>query len=118
MEKNKRLAKYMSHYPMLCRVCGDVARGINFNLMTCMSCKTFFRRNAYRQMVSLLLFKNKEACLKLVNRTADAFNSAMQARVTVYATNESLHDEQFDFVKMQKIVQTYFPAEAALVTRK
>jgi len=29
-----------------CRVCGDKARGLNFDVVTCMSCKAFFRRNA------------------------------------------------------------------------
>jgi len=34
-----------------CLVCGDIARGINFDVMTCMSCKAFFRRNAIRDNV-------------------------------------------------------------------
>ncbi|EGT41412.1 hypothetical protein CAEBREN_08904 [Caenorhabditis brenneri] len=32
----------------ICRVCGDFATGYNFNVMTCESCKAFFRRNALR----------------------------------------------------------------------
>jgi hypothetical protein len=32
----------------LCRVCGDTATGYNFNVITCESCKAFFRRNANR----------------------------------------------------------------------
>lgn len=32
----------------LCRVCGDRALGYNFGLITCESCKAFFRRNALR----------------------------------------------------------------------
>ena len=32
----------------LCTVCGDHARGINFNVLTCQPCKAFFRRNALR----------------------------------------------------------------------
>jgi nuclear receptor subfamily 1 group I len=31
-----------------CRVCGDTATGYNFNVITCESCKAFFRRNANR----------------------------------------------------------------------
>jgi nuclear receptor subfamily 1 group I len=31
-----------------CRVCGDIATGYNFNVITCESCKAFFRRNANR----------------------------------------------------------------------
>ncbi|CAF3771454.1 unnamed protein product [Rotaria magnacalcarata] len=44
---------------MKCRICGDVARGLNFNVMTCMSCKSFFRRNAKKKMLlSLCQFDN------------------------------------------------------------
>jgi len=64
------------------------------------------------------LFKNKEACMKLLGRTAIQFNSSMQSKVTVYASNESLQDDKLDFVKMQQIIGSYFPGEAALLTRK
>ncbi|EGT37350.1 hypothetical protein CAEBREN_26095 [Caenorhabditis brenneri] len=33
----------------VCRVCGDKAIGYNFNVITCESCKAFFRRNAYNE---------------------------------------------------------------------
>lgn len=36
---------------MICQVCGDNARGLNFEVMTCMSCKTFFRRHALKPKV-------------------------------------------------------------------
>lgn len=64
------------------------------------------------------LFKNKEACMKLLGRTALQFNSSMQSKVTIYATNESLKDDKLDFVKMQQIIAGYFPGDAALLTRK
>ncbi|CAF1056899.1 unnamed protein product [Rotaria sordida] len=32
----------------ICRVCGDVARIINYGALSCQSCKTFFRRNGLR----------------------------------------------------------------------
>lgn len=32
----------------ICLICGDKANGFNFNVLTCESCKSFFRRNAYR----------------------------------------------------------------------
>jgi len=64
------------------------------------------------------LFKNKEACLKLINRTAEQFTSSMQSRVTVYATNESLHGDELDFVKLRQVIAAYFPAEATLITKK
>ena len=35
-----------------CRVCGAPAHGFNFDQISCDSCKTFFRRNALRPMVS------------------------------------------------------------------
>ncbi|CAF1020351.1 unnamed protein product [Rotaria sordida] len=37
--------------PLICRICGDVARGLNFSVISCMSCKMFFRRHA---LLSLL----------------------------------------------------------------
>jgi len=40
-----------------CRICGDIARGLNFNVMSCMSCKAFFRRNAFKNPVCI--FGNK-----------------------------------------------------------
>jgi len=41
----------LQNSPLICEICGDVARGLNFNVVTCVSCKVFFRRNAYRQQV-------------------------------------------------------------------
>ncbi|CAF2799503.1 unnamed protein product [Rotaria sp. Silwood2] len=32
--------------PLICRICGDIARGLNFSVISCMSCKMFFRRHA------------------------------------------------------------------------
>lgn len=32
-----------------CRVCGDAAVGFNFEVVTCESCKAFFRRNCTRR---------------------------------------------------------------------
>ena len=50
------LTKRTAGLPLICLVCGDVARGINFDLMTCMSCKAFFRRHAAKPLVSTHLF--------------------------------------------------------------
>ncbi|CAJ0583187.1 unnamed protein product, partial [Mesorhabditis spiculigera] len=33
----------------VCRVCGDKAFSYNFNVITCESCKAFFRRNAFKE---------------------------------------------------------------------
>ena len=41
-----------SHSPSICLVCGDIARGVNFAVITCMPCKMFFRRHARSDLVS------------------------------------------------------------------
>ena len=64
------------------------------------------------------LFKNKDACVKLLKKTPDQFNASMQIRVTEYATNESLTGDDLNFVKMQQIIAGYFPADATLMTKK
>ena len=37
----------------LCAVCGDKALGCNFEAISCESCKAFFRRNAFKEKVSV-----------------------------------------------------------------
>ena len=37
---------------LICVVCGASANGYNFDRITCESCKAFFRRNAFRPLVS------------------------------------------------------------------
>jgi len=46
------LTKRTSNLPLICQICGDIARGINFEVMTCMSCKAFFRRHALQSKVN------------------------------------------------------------------
>ena len=54
MESKKISSKDVSaNLPLVCLVCGDIARGLNFDVITCMSCKAFFRRNALRKSVSV-----------------------------------------------------------------
>jgi len=36
----------------VCGVCGDKALGYNFDAISCESCKAFFRRNAFKGVVS------------------------------------------------------------------
>ncbi|UJR09480.1 hypothetical protein I4U23_013718 [Adineta vaga] len=48
--------------PLICLVCGDVARGINFDVMTCMSCKTFFRRHAQKSLKVDPVCKSNNHC--------------------------------------------------------
>lgn len=42
----------MSRISTHCHICGDAACGLNFNVITCMSCKSFFRRHAHKKSVS------------------------------------------------------------------
>ncbi len=53
---SKQLSRYSAYMPLICHVCGDVARGNNFQVMTCVSCKVFFRRNALLPWVSYSLY--------------------------------------------------------------
>ena len=39
----------------ICRVCGDKAVAHNFDVITCESCKTFFRRNARKTQAAIFL---------------------------------------------------------------
>ncbi|CAG2172125.1 unnamed protein product [Oppiella nova] len=41
---------------MLCLVCGDKAQGKNFNIISCQSCKQFFRRHAFKPTDSTCMF--------------------------------------------------------------
>ena len=53
MEVEQRVSQPPVLIDRICLVCGDKARGMNFDVLTCMSCKAFFRRNALRRSVSL-----------------------------------------------------------------
>ncbi|CAG2115857.1 unnamed protein product, partial [Medioppia subpectinata] len=48
---NNRLAR-------LCTICGDTAMGVNFDALTCGSCKAFFRRNAPKNLEFKCNFNN------------------------------------------------------------
>ena len=46
--KNQRKSK---DGPLTCVICGSTANGYNFDVISCESCKSFFRRNALRTPV-------------------------------------------------------------------
>jgi hypothetical protein len=48
---------------LFCVICGASANGYNFDAVTCESCKAFFRRNAFRPLVSYLLTIEKDNLL-------------------------------------------------------
>lgn len=67
------LTKRTSNLPLICQICGDKARGINFDVMTCMPCKAFFRRHALKSKVKLNLILKKYFFLFFFIRTSNVF---------------------------------------------
>ena len=55
MEKKDATSQINECAILFCHICGDKARGMNFNAISCMSCKMFFRRNALRHRVSMFI---------------------------------------------------------------
>lgn len=53
MENKNSSSKSILKSQLFCRICGDIARGYNFDVITCMSCKAFFRRNARQASVDI-----------------------------------------------------------------
>jgi hypothetical protein len=49
--------------PLICRICGGIARGTNFSTISCMSCKMFFRRHGKSQLVRYLITVKKNTVL-------------------------------------------------------
>ena len=52
MDKQSPKPSTPSKQPRFCRICGDLATEYNFNVITCDSCKAFFRRNCVTKKVS------------------------------------------------------------------
>lgn len=52
MDLQRSISRRSMYSPLICQICGDIARGMNFDVITCMSCKAFFRRHALRAGVN------------------------------------------------------------------
>lgn len=50
--------KKLTSSELICAVCGSIANGYNFDAITCESCKAFFRRNAFKSVVSIYYSNN------------------------------------------------------------
>ena len=48
--ENQSLLRYL---PNICRICGALAKYLYCDVITCQSCKMFFKRNAQREQVSI-----------------------------------------------------------------
>jgi len=66
MEFTRAISKRSLHFPLICQICGDIARGMNFDVLTCMSCKAFFRRHALKYEVRKCLITKKKNILFFV----------------------------------------------------
>jgi hypothetical protein len=60
MGRKKLTAGRDPNLPFLCYVCGDTARGNNFSVLSCVSCKSFFRRRGHLNPVCSFSFTNRE----------------------------------------------------------
>ncbi|CAF2992324.1 unnamed protein product [Rotaria sp. Silwood2] len=64
MKRRERVVNTTPISPQECRICGDIARGQNFSVISCMSCKSFFRRNAHKKSpLPLGLLQNDRSTL-------------------------------------------------------
>ncbi|CAF1414325.1 unnamed protein product [Adineta steineri] len=54
----------------VCKICGDRAIGFNYDVLSCASCKAFFRRNGYQQLEELKCLTGNNECLVIhgINR--------------------------------------------------
>lgn len=100
--------------PLICLICGDIARGINFNVMTCMSCKTFFRRHALiRRVRHKILIK---ISIKLLFRSIEKIQLECQHANNCEITKQTRGNcsacrlrKCFSFGMIQKSVRRRFP---------
>jgi nuclear receptor subfamily 1 group I len=51
-QQSKQIKLSKDSIDLICKICGDRAIGFNYDVLSCASCKAFFRRNADQQPVS------------------------------------------------------------------
>lgn len=56
VEEDKPTKSCKKSSEMICAICGDKAIGFNYDVLSCASCKAFFRRNANQDLVRLIYF--------------------------------------------------------------
>ena len=71
MGRKKLTAGRDPNLPFICCICGDTARGNNFSVLSCVSCKSFFRRHGLLKLVSPQLF----TLLLIIHTTQPFFSS-------------------------------------------
>ncbi|CAM4764581.1 unnamed protein product [Rotaria magnacalcarata] len=84
-----RIGKAPRFYlPLMCKICGDVARGFNFDVITCLSCKAFFRRNAFR--LSSIRCCQRKNCCKITKETRSYCPACRLKKCYAFGMNSNL----------------------------
>uniref|UniRef100_A0A0N5AFR0 Nuclear receptor domain-containing protein n=1 Tax=Syphacia muris TaxID=451379 RepID=A0A0N5AFR0_9BILA len=86
----------------ICRVCGDKAFSYNFNVISCESCKAFFRRNANKQKEIRCPFNNSCVITKLSRRFCQ--RCRLQKCFDVGMKKEWIMSEKARLEKRQRII--------------
>ncbi|VDM44221.1 unnamed protein product [Toxocara canis] len=85
----------------ICRVCGDKAYSYNFNVITCESCKAFFRRNANKEKEIRCPF-NDQCDINIVSRRF-CQRCRLQKCFTVGMKKEWIMSEEARIEKKQRV---------------
>jgi hypothetical protein len=49
-----------------CAICGDHASGYNYDVLSCGSCKNFFRRNAHQKVIFIFFFCSRRKRMTII----------------------------------------------------
>lgn len=93
----------------VCRVCGDVSLGHNFGVMTCESCKAFFRRTASKEKALKCIFagdclisiKTRRFCSTC--RLRKCFSMGMRKDMILDESERRRRKELLDYNKAKKL---------------